>query len=170
MKNKNTKNDNQTPEIRKSFKKIAIIQANWHAGIVHQASQSFIRELGTYGYDEDMVDIHDVPGSLEIPLMAKKLSQTGQYDLIMAAGLIVDGGIYRHDFVAKTVLDGMMQVQLETGVPILSVVLTPHHFQETDAHITFFSEHFVIKGQEAAKACHMTLETMHNLGGLRLAS
>ncbi|MEX0582139.1 MAG: 6,7-dimethyl-8-ribityllumazine synthase [Sneathiella sp.] len=162
--------DNQTPDIRKSFNRIAIIQANWHADIVHEASKSFIKDLVDYGYDANGFDIHDVPGSLEIPLMAKKLSQAGRYDLIMATGLIVDGGIYRHDFVAKTVLDAMMQVQLDCGVPILSVVLTPHHFQETDAHRNFFREHFIIKGQEAAKACRMTLENIRGLKELRLAS
>ncbi len=170
MKNKNTKSDKQTPDIRKSFDRIAIIQANWHADIVGEAGKSFINELVNCGYDRDLFDIHDVPGSLEIPLMAQKLSQTGRYDLIMASGLIVDGGIYRHDFVAQTVLDAMMRVQLDTGVPILSVVLTPHNFQETDAHREFFRKHFVIKGQEAARACRLTLENMRGLKEVRLAS
>jgi len=170
MKSKNTENDNQNPNSPLSHKKVAIIQANWHADIVQQATQSFIAALGDQGYQKAIFDIYDVPGSLEIPLMSKKLSQTGQYDLIMATGLIVDGGIYRHDFVAKTVLDGMMQVQLETGVPILSVVLTPHHFQESEAHMDFFRQHFVLKGREAADACHMTLENMQNLSQRKLAS
>lgn len=170
MKNKPSKNDNQTPHHTRSAVKIAIVQANWHADIVRQAPQSFIKDLAALGYGKDVFDLYDVPGSLEIPLMSKKLAQTGQYDLIMATGLIVDGGIYRHDFVARTVLDAMMQVQLETEVPILSVVLTPHHFQETDAHMDFFRDHFVIKGQEAAAACHMTLENMKSLPSLKMAS
>ncbi len=45
-----------------------------------------------------------------------------------------------------------MQVQLETGVPVLSVSLTPHHFQPAAEHANFFSEHFVLKGREAADA------------------
>ncbi|MBO0332039.1 6,7-dimethyl-8-ribityllumazine synthase [Sneathiella sp. CAU 1612] len=170
MKIKNTTSDNKTPSIHKSHNRIAIIQANWHADIVHEASKSFMEELVRYGYDADCFDIHDVPGSLEIPLMAQKLAETGRYDLIMATGLIVDGGIYRHDFVARTVLDAMMRVQLDRGVPILSVVLTPHHFQETQAHMGFFKEHFVVKGQEAAKACHQTLKNMRGLKELKLAS
>jgi len=167
MKKSKTNNDNQNPL---THKRIAVIQANWHADIVRQATTSFIDGLVTRGYNRDIFDIYDVPGSLEIPLMSKKLSETGQYDLIMATGLIVDGGIYRHDFVASTVLDGMMQVQLETGVPILSVVLTPHHFQETPAHMNFFKDHFVTKGEEAASACHMTLTGMSGIQSLKLAS
>ena len=170
MKIKNTKTDNNPLKHHSSQNRIAIIQANWHADIVREASKSFIAELVGYGYDGGSFDIHDVPGSLEIPLMAQKLSETGRYDLIMATGLIVDGGIYRHDFVARTVLDGMMRVQLDSGVPVLSVVLTPHHFQETEAHMSFFKEHFVVKGQEAARACHQTLDNMRGLKELRLAS
>ncbi len=75
----------------------------------------------------------------------------------------MDGGIYRHDFVAGTVLDGLMRVQLDTNVPVLSAVLTPHNFQESEAHIRFFEDHFVIKGQEAARAASQILQARANL-------
>ena len=87
----------------------------------------------------------------------------GEVSAVDAAGLIVDGGIYRHDFVARTVLDALMQVQLETEIPILSVVLTPHHFHEHEVHSRFFHEHFKVKGAEAAAAC---VKTLHNLARL----
>ena len=51
-----------------------------------------------------------------------------------------------------------MRVQLDTDVPIFSVVLTPHHFHEHAEHVDYFSEHFVKKGAEAAIACDKTLE------------
>ena len=86
-------------------------------------------------------------------MLAKKLALTGRYGAVVAAGLIVDGGIYRHDFVASTVIDALMQVQLETGTPVISAVLTPHQFQEHDPHLAFFADHFVTKGHEAADAC-----------------
>ncbi len=93
-------------------------------------------------------------------MQCKLLAKTGRYDIIVAGGLIVDGGIYRHDFVAASVLDAMMNIQLELEVPILSVVLTPHQFQETEAHENFFFEHFKIKGKEAAHACAQTLANL----------
>lgn len=139
--------------------KIAYVQANWHQAIVNQAYRAFVEECKTQDISASDIDRFDVPGSLEIPLQCKLLSKTGQYDIIIAAGLIVDGGIYRHDFVAATVLDSMMAVQLEHEIPILSVVLTPHHFQETESHEQFFYDHFKIKGKEAAKAC---VETLRN--------
>lgn len=133
---------------------IAFVKARWHAAIVDQALIGFEADMKAAGQD---VDIHtfDVPGAFEMPLLAKKLGQTGTYDGIVAAALVVDGGIYRHDFVAHAVVTGLMQAQLETGVPTFSVSLTPHHFQPTEEHQKFFSDHFVKKGAEAAHAVRM---------------
>ena len=63
---------------------------------------------------------------------------------------VVDGGIYRHEFVADAVIGGLMRVQLDTGVPVISAVLTPHHFHEHETHRAFFFEHLETKGAEAA--------------------
>ena len=163
MTNKNNTQPSLLSAVKNSNRKIAVIQANWHLDIVSKATGSFCEELTAAGLLQEKIDIFDVPGSLEIPLMAQRLAGMDTYDLIMATGLIVDGGIYRHDFVASTVLEGMMRVQLDTGVPVLSVVLTPHHFQEVPAHMNFFSEHFVQKGQEAASAAIQTLNNFAQL-------
>jgi len=143
-------------------KKVAYIQACWHKEIVDQARLSFVDKLKEQKFSTDLIDFFEVPGSLEIPLMAQMLAKTGNYSVIVASGLIVDGGIYRHDFVAGTVLEAMMRVQLDTQVPILSVVLTPQHFHEHEEHKTFFYNHFRIKGAEAAIACLKTIENLKN--------
>lgn len=144
-------------------RKIAFIQAGWHHDIVEQSLIAFTAHLAQRGIERERISVFDVPGSLEIPLQCKLLANSGDYALIVAAGLIVDGGIYRHDFVAATVLNAMMQVQLETAVPILSVVLTPHHFSGDQAHHDFFFEHFKHKGEEAGRACIQTLENLARL-------
>ena len=138
--------------------KIAVIRARWHADIVDQCVNSFVSEWQKLGGSATDVEIFDVPGALEIPLHAQTLAKTGRFSAILGTAFVVDGGIYRHDFVAGTVLDGMMRVQLDTGVPVLSTVLTPHNFQESDAHIAFFRDHFVIKGKEAAHAARQILD------------
>ncbi len=137
--------------------KIAIIRARWHADIVDQCVNSFVAHWQKLGGSASDVEIFDVPGALEIPLHAQTLAKTGRFSAIIGSAFVVDGGIYRHDFVAGTVLDGMMRVQLDTGVPVLSTVLTPHNFQESEQHIRFFTDHFVVKGVEAANACSQIL-------------
>jgi 6,7-dimethyl-8-ribityllumazine synthase len=137
--------------------RIAYIEAQWHNEIVSQARTAFIEEMSANGIEADAIEVYEVPGSLEIPLQAKMLAESGRYSIIIAAGLVVDGGIYRHEFVASAVIDGMMRVQLETEVPILSVVLTPQRFHEHEEHREFFTNHFLVKGREAARACLRTL-------------
>lgn len=132
----------------------AFIKANWHSDIVERALDGF-REI----ISANQIDVFDVPGAFELPLMARDLAATGRYAAVAAAALVVDGGIYRHDFVAQAVVDGLMRAGLDTGVPVLSVSLTPHHFQETEHHTAIFRAHFVEKGREAARAALMIGKT-----------
>lgn len=143
--------------------RIAFVQACWHKDIVDQGRDAFIAEIERHGLVREQIDFFEVPGSLEIPLQAKLLAKTGRYRAIVGAGLIVDGGIYRHEFVAATVLDAMMRVQLDTDIPIISLVLTPQHFHEHEVHHQFFYEHFKVKGTEAAVACMKTLQNLASI-------
>ena len=138
--------------------RVAFIQASWHKEIVDQSRKGFLAEMLVQGYQESDIDFFEVGGAFEISLHAKLLAKTGRYAGIVGAALVVDGGIYRHDFVAQSVVSGLMQVQLETEVPVFSVSLTPHHFHAGEEHQKFFFDHFVHKGQEAAKTCVDTLQ------------
>jgi 6,7-dimethyl-8-ribityllumazine synthase len=109
------------------------------------------------GVPASQIDFFEVPGAFEIPLQAKLLARTGRYVAIVATGLVVDGGIYRHEFVCEAVINGLMRVQLDSDVPVISAVLTPQHFHEHAEHLRFFREHFVVKGTEAATACAVTI-------------
>ena len=127
--------------------RFAFVKAQWHAEIVDQALTGFTQLI-----DPGLVDVFDVPGAFEMPLLARDLAASGQYGAVACAALVVDGGIYRHDFVAQAVVDGLMRAGLDTGVPVLSVSLTPHHFQPTEHHIGLYKAHFIDKGREAAQA------------------
>ncbi|TFW09356.1 6,7-dimethyl-8-ribityllumazine synthase [Oxalobacteraceae bacterium OM1] len=133
--------------------RIAFVQSCWHRDIVDRSRDAFLAEMEKLGYPRERIDLYEVAGAFEIPLHAKLLARSGRYAAIVGAGLVVNGGIYRHEFVAQAVISGLMQVQLETDVPVLSAVLTPHHFHGHEEHHAFFHEHFVVKGQEAAHAC-----------------
>ncbi len=129
--------------------KVAYIKAQWHADIVDNSLVGFQDAMNAAPHH---LDTFNVPGAFEMPLLAQTLAETGSYDAVVCAAFVVDAGIYRHDFVAAAVVNGLMQAQLKTGVPMFSVSLTPHHYQPTDLHTAFFREHFVKKGAEAAHA------------------
>ena len=137
--------------------RIAIISANWHSDVVHQARNACAQQLQALGAAPARIHQVEVPGAFEIPLMAKKLAESGKFDAVIGCAVIVNGGIYHHEFVSSAVVDGLMRVQLDTGVPVFSVALTPYNFQPSEDLLSFFRSHFVKKGEEAAQACAQTL-------------
>lgn len=142
---------------------IALISATWHTDIVLRARDAFLAEAAHLGQSTKTIDLFEVPGAFEIPLHAQTLARSGKYDAIVACALVVDGGIYRHEFVAHAVIDGLMRVQLDTSVPVISAVLTPKDFHEHADHLKFFSDHFVKKGTEAARACLATIAALRKI-------
>lgn len=144
---------NQSSHDKQAVPRIAFVQARWHADIVDRCREAFVDEIGRLTEGSAVVEVFDVPGAFEIPLQARALARTGRYAAVVGSAFVVDGGIYRHDFVAEAVVAGLMQAQMDVDLPVLSVVLTPHHFQDTEAHRRFFLEHFKVKGREAAEAC-----------------
>ena len=132
----------------------AFVKAGWHADIVDRALEGFQQLIPA-----EQIDVFDVPGAFEMPLLSRDLAATGRYGAVIAAAFVVDGGIYRHEFVAQAVVDGLMRAGMDTGVPVLSVSLTPHHYQETEHHTQIYRAHFVEKGREAARAALMIGKT-----------
>ena len=105
--------------------RVAFVQSSWHREVVEECRIAFLEEIEARGIARAQIDLFEVPGSFEIPLHAQILAKTRRYTAIVAAGLVVDGGIYRHEFVADTVIKALMDVQLRTEVPVFSAVLTP---------------------------------------------
>src|SRR5690348_11459868 len=100
--------------------RIAFIQSCWHKELVDQCREAFLAESAAHGHGRPQIDLFELPGAFEIPLQAKLLARGGRHAAVVAAALVVDGGIYRHEFVAQAVISGLMQVQLETEVPVIS--------------------------------------------------
>lgn len=139
--------------------RIGFVQSCWHRDLVDRCRDGFLDELAG-ALPGAVVETFEVPGAFEIPLHAKLLAGSGRFDAIAAAGLVVDGGIYRHEFVADAVISGLMRVQLDTEVPVFTAVLTPQQFHEHADHQRFFAEHLVGKGQELARACAATVQSI----------
>lgn len=143
-------------------KKIAVISAMWHEDIVGSAQRSFIDEMVSRGFNRDDIDVINVPGGLEIPLIGQRALEA-DYDLAVGISFIVDGGIYHEEYVAQAVVDGIVNVGLKTGKPFLSVAISPQKDRFKEGHAEdnqWFVDHFVIKGKEAAAAADVMLGLM----------
>lgn len=77
-----------------------------------------------HGADEKKITVVKVPGSFEIPVVAKKLAESKSYDAVIALGAVIRGGTPHFDYVAAEASKGIAHVMLETGVPVAFGILT----------------------------------------------
>ena len=143
--------------------RVAFVQSSWHRDIVAPCWESFRTEIAARHVDPSQVDLFEVPGSFEIPLHVQVLAKTRRYTAIVAAGLVVDTGV--RSYVADTVINALMDVQLRTEIPVFSAVVTPQQFDDSAADAEFFRKHFAVKGVEVAEACANTLLSLERLRG-----
>jgi len=104
--------------------KIAIVVARFNeivTGYLLSGAQDALRR---HGVAADDVTVVWVPGSFEIPLIAKKLAETGQHNAVICLGAVIRGETDHYDHVAGSVTSGIAQVNLQTGVPTIFGVLT----------------------------------------------
>lgn len=84
------------------------------------AQDGFVR----HGVDPDDIDVAWVPGAFEIPLVARKLAESGRYDAVIALGVIIRGGTPHFEYVAAEVSKGVAKISLDSGVPVMFGVIT----------------------------------------------
>lgn len=104
--------------------KIAIVVARFNAIVTSYLLSGAEEGLRRHGVADSDVEIAHVPGSFEIPLMAKRLAQTGRYDAVICLGAVIRGETDHYDHVAGSVTSGVARVALDTGVPTIFGVLT----------------------------------------------
>ena len=105
-------------------KKISIIASTFNEFLVNAMIESSMKTLNNNGYNEEIIDIVRVPGAFEIPLMAKKIALSGDYEAIIALGVIIRGATPHFDFIAAETTSGIMTDALDNMIPIGFGVLT----------------------------------------------
>ncbi len=80
--------------------------------------------LSRHGVREEDIDVAWTPGSFEIPLIAKKMAESGRYDAVICLGAVIRGGTPHFDYIAAEVSKGIAKVGLDTGLPVILGVIT----------------------------------------------
>ncbi len=104
--------------------RFAVVAARFNQVIVDQLVAGAIDGLKRHGVADDAVDLVRVPGSLEIPLVAKRLAASGKYSAVVCLGAIIRGDTDHYDHVASGAAAGVAQASLATGVPVVFGILT----------------------------------------------
>jgi 6,7-dimethyl-8-ribityllumazine synthase len=137
--------------------RIAIISSLFRREVSENLEKNCVRILKEKGLSDDQIDIFGVPGSLEIPLVAKKLAKKKMYSAIITFGAIVKGDTYHFEQIADECARGWMNVSMEFEVPVIFEVLAVYDLNDALIRATRKVEN---KGEEAA---HTALEMINIL-------
>jgi 6,7-dimethyl-8-ribityllumazine synthase len=110
------------PELDGADLTIAVVVSRFNEDVCKRLLRGALDKLGEHGVEEP--DVFWVPGSLELPVAALTLAEKGGYDAIVCLGCVIRGETYHFEVVANQAAAGIMQVQLDTGVPVTFGVLT----------------------------------------------
>ncbi len=110
--------------------KIAIVAARFNEFIVSKLIAGAEDALLRHGVKEDDITLAWVPGAFEIPVIAKKMAESGKYDAVLCLGAVIRGDTSHYDYVCAEVSKGIAQVELSTGVPTLFGVVTTDNIEQ----------------------------------------
>ncbi|MDH7601684.1 MAG: 6,7-dimethyl-8-ribityllumazine synthase [Armatimonadota bacterium] len=104
--------------------KFGIVASRFNEFITQKLLDGALDALRRHGASEEAVEVAWVPGSFEIPLVAKKMAESGRYDAVICVGAVIRGSTPHFEYIAAEVTKGIAQASLTTGVPVIYGVIT----------------------------------------------
>ena len=144
--------------------RFCIVASRFNHFITDRLVEGAVDAIVRHGGDPKNVDVVLVPGSVEIPLAAKKAAESKKYDAIIALGAVIRGDTPHFEYVAAEASKGIMQVNLETEVPVILGVLTTDDVQQAIERAGTKAGN---KGFQAAMSAIEMANLMKKLGGRR---
>lgn len=140
--------------------KIAVVSSSFRKEVSDNLEKHCLKTLQRKGVHRKQVDIFRVPGSLEIPLVVKRLARSGKYDAIIAFGAIVKGKTYHFEQIANECIRGCMDVSWQYEIPVIFEVLAVYDLKDAIKRATRKTEN---KGIEAALSALEMIKLMQKL-------
>jgi len=110
--------------------RFAIVASRFNDFISRRLVDGAMDALVRHGADEENIEVFRVPGSFEIPLIAKKTANTGRYDAVICLGAVIRGATPHFEYISAEVTKGIAQVMLEAGVPVAFGILTTDNIEQ----------------------------------------
>ncbi len=140
--------------------RFALVAGRFNDFITSKLVDGALDALKRHGAAEQNLTVVWVPGSFEIPLVARKLAASGKYDAVLTLGAVIRGATAHFDYVAAEVSKGVAQVSLETGVPVIFGVLTTDTIEQAIERAGTKAGN---KGSDAALAAMEMVDLLKNL-------
>lgn len=139
----------------------AIVVARFNSFVVDSLQAGAIDALRRHGVPEEQITVIKAPGAYELPLLAKRVVATGNYDAVVALGAVIRGGTPHFEYVAGECVKGLSQVSLDSGVPVAFGVLTVDSIEQAIERAGTKAGN---KGAEAALGALEMLSVLDRLG------
>ena len=110
--------------------KVGIVVGRFNEFIVNKLLDGALDGLKRHGVDEADIDVAWVPGAFELPLVAKKLVDTGKYDAVITLGTVIRGATTHYDYVCNEAAKGIAKVSLDSGVPVVFGLVTTENIEQ----------------------------------------
>ncbi|HHW9404261.1 TPA: 6,7-dimethyl-8-ribityllumazine synthase [Staphylococcus aureus] len=110
--------------------KVAIVVSRFNDFITGRLLEGAKDTLIRHDVNEDNIDVAFVPGAFEIPLVAKKLASSGNYDAVITLGCVIRGATSHYDYVCNEVAKGVSKVNDQTNVPVIFDILTTESIEQ----------------------------------------
>ncbi len=110
--------------------RVGVVVARFNDFVTRQLLTGALETLNRYGVRDEDIGVAWVPGSFELPVVAKTLAQTGRYDSVICLGAVIRGETDHYEMVAGQSAGGIASVGLETGVPTIFGVLTADNMDQ----------------------------------------
>lgn len=110
--------------------KVGIVAGRFNEFITSKLIGGAVDALRRHEVNDDDIDLAWVPGAFEIPLVVKKMAESGKYDAVIALGAVIKGATPHFDYVCAEVSKGVAQIGLQTGIPVMFGVLTTNNIEE----------------------------------------
>lgn len=129
--------------------KFGIVVSRYNQNITEKLLRGALKTFKNHGYGQKSVQTVWVPGAFEIPFMALKMAKTRKFAGIIGLGCVLKGETDHNHYISEAVAHGIVQVSLQTGIPVMFGVLTPNNLKQALARSENNSAN---KGTEAAEA------------------
>lgn len=139
-------------DFRLESARVGLIAARFNSFIVDSLVDGAVDVLRRTLNENDAVDVAYVPGALELPLVAKKMAESGKYDAIVALGAVIRGATPHFDLVANESAKGLSAVAMSAGIPVINAILTTNTIEQA------IERAGAKAGNKGAEAAHGALE------------
>lgn len=140
--------------------RFAIVVSRWNDTYTSRLANGAVEAFREADVSDENIETFYVPGAFELPLASLKAAKSGDFDAVIALGVVIRGDTPHFDYVAGEAAAGLMKASLKTGVPILFGLITADNIEQTEARCGTGADN---KGYEAAQSAIEMAELMRHM-------